>query len=93
MLAEGAKKMNCGGQNSASFKGLLALMWKDSGPVSLLSSILDASLRQPVTQNTKVGGRYEKIEVSCPKLVIDYNGGMGEVDRCDQQSIVKDYCL
>ena len=44
MLAEGAKKMNRGGQNSASFKGLLALMWKDSRPVCFLSSIHDVSL-------------------------------------------------
>ena len=81
--------MNRGGQNSASNKGLLALMWKDSRPVYFLSSIHDASLGQPVTRNTKVDGKYEKIEVSCPQLVIDYNGSMGGVDQCDQQSAVK----
>ena len=75
--------------NFAFFKGLTALMWRDSKPVYFLSSIHNATLGKPVTRNLKKNGKYEKIQITCPILVSDYNTNMAGVDKSDQQSVVK----
>ncbi|XP_065057630.1 piggyBac transposable element-derived protein 4-like [Rhopilema esculentum] len=89
ILSRNAKSMARGEFNFAFFKGLTALMWKDSKPVYFLSSIHDATLGKPVTRNLKKNGKYEKVQIACPILVSDYNTNMAGVDKSDQQSVVK----
>ena len=89
LLSKNAKSMKRGESVSASFQRLTALMWKDSKPVYFLSSIHDASMGEPITRNTQKDGRYEQVQIQCPKLIIDYNGKMAGVDKSDQQSVIK----
>lgn len=89
-LSAGAKQMKRGEIKWACYKGLTAMVWKDSKPVYFLSSIHDASLGEEITRNSKnKEGVYEKVGISCPQLAIDYNKNMVGVDKNDQNTVVK----
>ena len=70
------KKLECKFMRSDR---LLALTWYDKRPVSMLSTIHDASFISTGKTDKKTGEEIRK-----PKVIVDYNTFMGGVDKLDQ---------
>jgi len=62
---------------------IVAIKWKDSKCVTVLSTATGAEPHTMVTRWSKSEKKY--IEVPCPLVVKTYNQNMGGVDVCDQQ--------
>ncbi|KFM62055.1 PiggyBac transposable element-derived protein 4, partial [Stegodyphus mimosarum] len=60
---------------------ITCLKWKDKRCVTILSSLVDAVIPSTVERKEKTG---QKIQIQCPKAIIDYNKNMGYVDYFDQ---------
>ncbi|KAL4083594.1 hypothetical protein QTP88_028910 [Uroleucon formosanum] len=65
--------------------------WKDRGskPVTVISSMHDASHTEIVHRKNSRG---EKIAISCPSSIADYNRYMGGVDKFDQYMAAYSIC-
>ncbi|XP_040071775.2 piggyBac transposable element-derived protein 4 [Ixodes scapularis] len=73
-------KLQKGDCRSLFSRGLMAVTWQDKKPVTLLSTSHDA------TNLTDTGKqRKDNQPILKPQVVLDYNRGMGGVDREDQQ--------
>ena len=59
-----------------------ATNWMDNRSVILLSNYHNPSVVQEI--NRRVKGSKEKVKVSCPAVIREYNTYMGGVDLCDQ---------
>ena len=62
-----------------------ATKWMDSRSVILLSNYHNSSVFQEI--NRRVKGSKEKVKVSCPAVIREYNTYMGGVDLCDQMKV------
>lgn len=62
---------------------LVAVKWRDSKCVTLLSNISGKFPEKKVKRWCKQ--EKKEIEVPCPNIVVNYNRNMGGVDICDQQ--------
>jgi len=65
-----------------SKEGIVALRWKDSKVVMLLSNCMDPSKMISVERRKK--GNSEKLKVPCPSIIKEYNLHMNSVDIHDQ---------
>lgn len=70
-------------ENVANVDGVdvSAVVWKDNKPVNLLSTYIGAEPATTVTRFDKA--RKERVPISCPKVVREYNAHMGGVDLLD----------
>ena len=62
-----------------------ATKWMDSRSVILLSNYHNSSVFQEI--NRRVKGSKEKVKVSCPAVIREYNTYMVGVDLCDQMKV------
>ena len=62
--------------------GLVALRWKDSKVVMLLTNCMDPSMMTNVERRQK--GKAEKLKLPCPVIIKEYNLHMNGVDLHDQ---------
>lgn len=74
-------KMKKGECKALFARGIMALTWQDKKQVTMLSTLHNAA---NVTDSGKKG-RQNGLPVLKPQVVLDYNRGMGGVDREDQQ--------
>lgn len=70
-------------ENVANVDGVdvSAVVWKDNKPVNLLSTYVGAEPATTVTRFDKT--KKERVPISCPKVVREYNAHMGGVDLLD----------
>ena len=64
--------------------GVLALQWKDSKVVSILSTVHKGSQVTFCNRRTKVDGQYHRQRIRQPRAIADYNKFMKGVDLSDQ---------
>lgn len=64
-------------------QNMVAVKWRDTKSVILLSNASGIEHEKPVKRWCKKEKRY--LEVRCPEIVRSYNDNMGGVDICDQQ--------
>ena len=62
--------------------GLVALRWKDSKVVMLLTNCIDPSKLISVERRQK--GTSERLKVPCPAIIKEFNSHMNNVDMHDQ---------
>ena len=62
-----------------------ATKWMDNRSVILLSNYHNPSVVQQIYRRVK--GSKEKVKVSCPAVIREYNTYMGGVDLCDQMKV------
>ena len=62
--------------------GLVALRWKDSKVVMLLTNCIDPSKLTSVERRQK--GTSERLKVPCPAIIKEFNSHMNNVDMHDQ---------
>lgn len=67
-------------QFRCSEEGLVSMFWKDRKGIYFLSNYHDVTDVMSVGRRNKDGSREE---ITCPKLVKDYNENMGFVDKAD----------
>lgn len=72
------KKMKKGDIDFRTKNGMLAMVWKDKKEVKMLSTV-----HTPEMVDTGKKDRNNE-PIMKPKIVLDYNNGMGGVDRSDQ---------
>ena len=78
ILNESRKKGDVSHRSSTTNPGLLVLIWKDKKDVKMLSTMHSSEMKETGKQD-RSGNKISK-----PVCVIDYNHGMGGVDRSDQ---------
>ncbi|XP_053964729.1 piggyBac transposable element-derived protein 3-like isoform X1 [Anastrepha ludens] len=61
--------------------GMSCVTWKDNKMVTLLSTYVGSTPVSSVTRYDKA--KKEKVEIPCPKIVLEYNKHMGGVDLMD----------
>lgn len=59
--------------------------WKDTKAVTFLSNYHHPEALGTIQRKQKVDQEYRKVDVQVPKVVEDYQSGMGGVDLCDQK--------
>ena len=64
---------------------LSATKWMDNKPVILLSNYYDPRVVKNIERRVK--GLKDKVKVSCPTVIYEYNQFMGGVDLCDQMKV------
>ena len=79
------KQMKRGERDWLSYDAISATKWIDNRPVILLSNYHNPSVVQEI--NIKVKGSKEKVKVSCPAVIREYNTYMGGVDLCNQMKV------
>ena len=67
---------------------LVASVWKDSKPVTMLSTLADHVEHTTVMRKQKVG---RSINITCHQAVKIYNQFMGGVDKSDQLGGITKY--
>ena len=77
--------MKLGEHDLLSANGLLVIKRLDNKSVILLTNYLSAKATQQI--DWRVKGSKEKIKVSCPSVVPEYNQFMGGVKLCDQMKL------
>lgn len=78
-------KLKKGETATRSSRGILALKWSDRKDVYLLSTKhMNAQMTDTGKKKVHKGGRSERNKEMKPKCVMEYNHGMGGVDRQDQ---------
>ena len=79
------KQMKSGEHDWLSCHTISAAKWVGKRSVILLSNYHNASVFQEI--NRRVKGSKEKVKVSCPAVIREYNTYMGGVDLCDQTKV------
>lgn len=79
------KTMQRGEIFATSSQGISFIKWMDNKPVFLLTNFL--SPIPTTTVKRRVQGSGEKINVTCPEVVVKYNKNMGGVDLMDQRKV------
>lgn len=79
------KEMVRGEHDWLSCQGVSATKWMDNKSVLLLSSVHDPRSVQMIERGVK--GSKDKLKVSCPSVIREYNQYMGGVDQCDQMKV------
>ena len=75
------KSVPRGKHDFCSADGILALRWKDNKIVTVLSS--DAGVEPMNTVKRYDRQTKKKVDVPCPKVIREYNGKMGGIDKSD----------
>ena len=76
------KQMKGGEHDWLVCNTISATKWMDNQSVILLPNYHNPSVVQEI--NRRVKGSKEKVKVSCPAVIREYNTCMGGVDLCDQ---------
>ncbi|CAG2242476.1 unnamed protein product [Mytilus edulis] len=71
-------------------KAISGVLWKDKKIVSAISTIHDHSMSE-VQRLVQVDGQFNKADIPCPKIIVDYTKYIGGVDRADQY--IQYYCF
>ena len=79
------KQMKRGEHDWLACDTISATKWMDNRSVILLSNYHNPSVVQEI--NRRVKGSKEKVKVSCPAVIREYNTYMGGVDLCDQMKV------
>jgi hypothetical protein len=79
------KQMTRGEHEWLACKGITATKWMDNNSVTLLSSCHDPRVVQQIDR--RVMGSKDKVQVSCPNIIHEYNQYMGGVDLADQMKV------
>ena len=79
------KQMKRGEHDWLACDTISATKWMDNRSVILLSNYHNPSVVQEI--NRRVKGSKEKMKVSCPTVIREYNMYMGGVDLCDQVKV------
>ena len=79
------KEMKCSEHDSFSLNHLSAIKWMDNKSVILLSNYFNLKEMQQVEQRVK--GSKDKVKVTCPSVIQEYNHFMGGVDLSDQMKV------
>ena len=79
------KQIKRGQHDWLAYDTISATKWIDNRPVILLSNYHNPSVVQEI--NIRVKGSKEKVKVSCPAVICEYNMYMGGVDLCDQMKV------
>ena len=79
------KQMKTGQHDWLTCDTISATKWMDNRSVILLSNYHNPSVVQETNRRAK--GSKEKVKVSCPAVIHEYNTYMGGVDRCDQTKV------
>lgn len=79
------KQLTRGEHDWLACKGITATKWMDNKSVTLLSSCHDPRVVQQIDRRVK--GSKDKVKVSCPNLIHEYNQYMGGVDLSDQMKV------
>ena len=79
------KQMKRGEHDWLACDTISATKWMDKQSVILLSNYHNPSVVQEI--NRRVKGSKEKMKVSCPTVIREYNMYMGGVDLCDQVKV------
>ena len=77
--------MKRGGHDWFSSNNLLAIKWMDNKSVMLLSNYFNPKEMQHIERRVK--GSKDKVKVTCPSVIQEYNQFMGGVDLSDQMKI------
>ncbi len=78
------KRMTRGAVDARHCDGMFAVKWMDNKAVHLLSTI--SSSNEMITVRRRQKGQMEKVNVSCPTMIRDYNNGMNGTDVMDQRT-------
>ena len=79
------KQMKTGKSDWLPCDTISATKWMDNRSVILLSNYHNPSVVQQIYRRVK--GSKEKVKVSCPAVIREYNTYMGGVDLCDQMKV------
>ena len=79
------KQMKTGEHDWLESDTVSATKWMDNQSVILLSTYHNPSVVQGI--NRRLKGSKEKVKVSCPAVIHEYNAYMGRVDLCDQMKV------
>lgn len=79
------KSMSRGDIFSTSWNGISFIKWMDNKAVFLLTNFL--SPIPTTTVKRRVQGSGNKINITCPEVVVKYNKNMGGVDLMDQKKV------
>ncbi|CAC5385904.1 unnamed protein product [Mytilus coruscus] len=71
-------------------KSISGVLWKDKKIVTAISTIHDHS-RFEVQRLVQIDGQFDKADIPCPKIIVDYTKYMGGVDKADQY--IQYYCF
>ena len=79
------KQMKRGEHDWQACQSLSATKWMDNKSVILLSNYHDPRSVRDIDRRVK--GSKEKVKISCPTVIHEYNQHMGGVDLCDQMKV------
>ena len=79
------KEMKRGEQDWFSSNHLSAIKWMDNKSVILLSNYFNPKEKQQIERIVK--GSNDKVKVTCPSVIQEYNQFMGGVDLSDQMKV------
>ena len=79
------KEMKRGDHDWSSANNLTAIKWMDNKSVILLSNYFDPRETQQIDRRVK--GSKDKVKVTCPSVIHEYNQFMGGVDLSDQMKV------
>ena len=79
------KQMKRGEHDWLACDTISTTKWMDNWSVILLSNCHHPNVVQEI--NRRVKGSKEKVKVSCPAVIREYNTYMGGVDLCDQMKV------
>ena len=79
------KQMKTGKSDWLPCDTISATKWMDNRSVILLSNYHNPSVVQQIYRRVK--GSKEKVKVSCPAVICEYNTYMGGVDLCNQMKV------
>ena len=79
------KQMKRGEHDWQACQSLSATKWMDNKSVILLSNYHDPRSVRDIDRRVK--GSKEKVKISCPTVIHEYNQHMGGVDFCDQMKV------
>ena len=85
LILKDDKQMKTGKSDWLPCDTISATKWMDNRSVILLSNYHNPSVVQEI--NRRVKGSKEKVKVSCPAVICEYNTYMGGVDLCDQMKV------
>ena len=77
------RSMTCGAVDARHCNGIFAIKCMDNKAVYLLSTITSSN---EITVRRRQKGQKEKVNVSCPAMIRDYNNGMNGTDVMDQRT-------